>query len=109
MWQFNIPALMIGFCERTFTPGFAYNAQGKNPLEAALLQHKSARLIMTMGMPAPLYDLMLGAHGGRAFKSMLSFCGMKPVRATYLGSIEADLKTREKHLETVRKLGKQAR
>ncbi|MBW8882941.1 MAG: NAD(P)H-dependent oxidoreductase, partial [Asticcacaulis sp.] len=66
MWQFGIPALLKGFCERAFTPGFAYSVNTRNPLEAGLLKGHSVRLIQTTGMPETFYWLAFGAHGGRA-------------------------------------------
>ena len=108
MWQFGIPALVKGFCERAFTPGFAYNVKAKNPMQAALLRGRSARLIQTMGMPQAFYEIVFRAHGGKAFRSLLSFCGFNPVRATYLGMIEQGQTTRERHLARVRRLGGQA-
>jgi putative NADPH-quinone reductase len=109
MWQFGIPALMKGFCERTFTPGFAYTTDAKNPMESALLRGRSARLIQTMGMPQALYELIFRAHGGKAFKSLLSFCGFKPVRATYLGMVEQAPEIRAKYLARVRRMGSQGK
>jgi putative NADPH-quinone reductase len=105
MWQFGVPALLKGFCERTLTPGFAYSVTGKNPLEAALLKGRSVRLIQTMGMPAIFYTAAFRAHGGKAFRSLFSFCGFAPVRTTFLGMIESGDGTRRKHLSRVRKLG----
>ena len=32
LWQFSVPALLKGFCERTLALGFAYGLQGKNPV-----------------------------------------------------------------------------
>lgn len=108
MWQFNIPALLKGFCERAFTPDFAYRVNATTPMEAGLLKGRSARIIQTMGMPGPMYGMLFGAHGGRAFKSMLGFGGLAPVRCAFLGMIEAGDETRQRHLKRVRALGRAA-
>lgn len=105
MWQFGVPALLKGFCERAFTPGFAYATDAKNPLDAALLKGRSLRLIQTMGMPEALYALVFRAHGGKAFKSLFAFCGFSPVRLGLLGFIESGEAVRRKHLARARKLG----
>ena len=105
MWQFGIPALLKGFGERALTPGFAYALSGKNPLQLGLLKGRSARLIQTMGMPDSLYRLVYRAHGGKAFGSALGFCGIAPVRFTFLGLIESGDKTRRHYLDRVRRLG----
>ena len=106
MWQFGIPALLKGFCERVFTPGFAYAIDTKNPLDAALLKGRSVRLIQTTGMPGAFYWLAFGAHGGRAFQSLFGFCGCKPVRLTVLGMVEGGEQTRAHHLTQVAGLGR---
>lgn len=108
MWQFGMPALLKGFCERTFTPGFAYTVAARNPLQAGLLRGRSVRLVQTMGMPDAFYRVIFRAHGGKAFASLLTFCGLKPVRATYLGMIEQSEKGRAKHLKAVSRLGRSA-
>jgi len=105
MWQFGVPALLKGFCERVFAPGFAYSMTAGNPLDAALLKGRSVRLIQTMGMPAFLYATVFGGHGCKAFKSLFSFCGFRPVRATLLGMIESAPSTRQAHLARARTLG----
>lgn len=108
MWQFNVPALLKGFCERVFTPGFAYQIGAANPLDAALLKGRSVRLIQTMGMPGAVYWLAFKAHGGKAFSTLFSFCGMKPVRLSVLGLVEGGDTTRQHHLARARNLGRRA-
>jgi len=107
MWQFGIPALLKGFGERALVPGFAYAQAGKNPLQLGLLKGRTARLIQTMGMPDALYRLAYRAHGGKAFASALGFCGIAPVRFSFLGMIESGDKTRQAYLDRVRRLGVQ--
>ncbi|ESQ93036.1 hypothetical protein ABAC460_01925 [Asticcacaulis sp. AC460] len=106
MWQFNIPALLKGFCERVFTPGFAYSTNAENPLDAALLKGRSVRLIQTMGMPGAVYWLAFRAHGGKAFRNLFAFCGFKPVRLSVLGLVEDGADTRLNHLDRVENLGR---
>ncbi|EGF89992.1 flavodoxin-like fold family protein [Asticcacaulis biprosthecium C19] len=106
MWQFNVPALVKGFCERAFTPGFAYRTDAKNPLDAPLLKGRSVRLIQTMGMPGAVYWLAFRAHGGKAFKNLFGFCGFKPVRLSTLGLVEEGPETRQNHIAGVENLGR---
>jgi len=43
-----------------------------------------------MGMPALIYRLYFRAHGVRGLeRSVLKFAGMKPVRETLLGTVDA--------------------
>ena len=45
---------------------------------------------MTMGMPALFYRWFYRAHSLKSFeRNMLHFCGIRPVRATVIGSIES--------------------
>ena len=54
-----------------------------------ILKGKSARLIMTMGMPGWFYRLWFGAHALKLFRrSILGFTGVKPVRTTIHGMVE---------------------
>jgi NAD(P)H dehydrogenase (quinone) len=106
MWGYMIPALLKGFFERTFTPGFAYAAKSSNPLKRGLLGGKSARLIQTMGMPGLAYRLFYRAHGAKALKSMLKFCGITPVRIAYFGSIDTSDAGRKAYLEKTQELGR---
>jgi len=104
LWQFSVPALLKGFCERTLTLGFAYDLQGKNPVLP--LQGKSVRLIQTMGMPGFAYRWIFREYGEKTFKAMLRFIGMKPVRVTYCGLAESlDESRRSRYLMDVKRLG----
>jgi putative NADPH-quinone reductase len=109
MWGYMIPALLKGFFERTFTPGFAYAKKSTNPLKSGLLSGKSARIIQTTGMPSIFYRLFYWAHGAKALKSMLKFCGISPVRITYFGSVDESEDKRKIYLEKTRRLGNDGR
>ena len=106
MWGYMIPALLKGFFERTFTPGFAYAEKSSNPLKSGLLIGKSARIIQTTGMPSLVYRLLYRAHGAKALKSMLKFCGIAPVCITYFGSIDESDAKRKTYLERTQALGR---
>lgn len=104
LWQFSVPALLKGFCERTLALGFAYELQGKNPVLP--LKGKSVRLIQTMGMLGFAYRWIFHEYGEKAFKTMLRFIGMKPVRVTYCGLAESlDESRRYRYLMDVKRLG----
>jgi len=105
MWAYMIPALLKGFFERTFTPGFAYAVKSSNPLKSGMLAGKSVRLIQTMGMPGLAYRLLYQGHGAKALKSMLKFCGISPVRITYFGMIDEGDPRRKTYLAKAQALG----
>jgi len=106
MWGYMIPALLKGFFERTFTQGFAYTVKSSNPLKSGLLSGKSARIIQTMGMPGIVYRLLYQAHGAKALRDMLKFCGIAPIRISYLGSIDESENKRKTYLERMQALGR---
>lgn len=106
MWGFMIPALLKGFFERTFTPGFAYAEKSSNHLNGGLLSGKSARIIQTMGMPGLVYRLFYQAHGAKALRDMLKFCSIAPIRISYFGSIDDSENKRKTYLERTQALGR---
>jgi putative NADPH-quinone reductase len=109
LWEYMIPALLKGFLERTFTRGFAY-LERDSQKKGKLLAGKSARLIQTSGMPALIYRFWYRAHGAKALRDLLGFCGIRPARATYFGTIEAtDDARRKEWLNKVRLLGSKAK
>ena len=76
-----------------------------------MFKGKSAHVIMTMGMPGLIYRWYYGAHALKLLKrNILHFIGIKPVRSTIYGMIEAvgDDK-RKQWLREVEALGHQAR
>jgi len=88
LWDGDMPAVLKGFIEQTFRPGFAleYGA-GPLGLPKRLLTGKSARIVVTMGMPAMFYRTVFRAHAVKAFEAMLRFNGVSPVRVTLLGNV----------------------
>src|SRR5215204_6174374 len=54
LWLGSIPALLKAFFEQAFPPGFAIKV-GSRTLWPGKLTGKSARVVITMGMPAYIY------------------------------------------------------
>jgi putative NADPH-quinone reductase len=88
LWIGDVPALFKAFIEQTFRPGFAMSTAAKGGLPRGLLRGKSARLVVTMGMPAPAYRVIFGAHTLRSLVMGLKMCGISPVRDTLIGGVE---------------------
>jgi putative NADPH-quinone reductase len=106
LWHGTMPALLKGFLEHIFRPGFAmeYKEQG---FPKRLLAGRSARIVVTMGMPVLLYRWYFGAYGLRGFeRSMLSFAGIKPIRESLYGLTLADAKKRARWIEDMRNHGR---
>ena len=105
LWHGTMPALFKGFLEHIFRPGFAMEYQ-KEGFPKRLLAGRSARIVVTMGMPVLLYRWYFGGYGLRAFeRSMLSFAGIKPVRESLYGLSFADEKKRARWIEDMRRHG----
>lgn len=107
LWLGALPGLLKGFLEQIFRPGFAIG-MGKRTLSPGLLKGKSARIVVTMGMPGFLYRWFFRAHSVKSLKrNILYFVGIKPVRTTIVGTVENPA-ARERALEAMRKFGREA-
>lgn len=89
-WWGTFPALLKGFIDRTFLPGFAFKYKGGGFPEQ-LLKGKTAQIIMTLDTPIWFYYLFMRAPGLKIMKSgILGYCGIKvnsiklfgPIRGT---------------------------
>lgn len=106
LWLGTMPAVLKNFFEQALRPGFALDGE-KQARAAQLLRGRSARIIITMGMPALAYRWWYGAHSLKSLeRNILRFCGIAPVRATLFGmagqSGKADTRRR---FGTVKALG----
>ena len=107
LWHGTMPALFKGFLEHIFRPGFAMEYR-EHGFPKRLLAGRSARVVVTMGMPVAFYRWYFGAFGVRGFeRSMLRFAGIKPVRESFYGLTLADDKKRAAWLADMRRLGGQ--
>jgi putative NADPH-quinone reductase len=89
LWHGTMPALLRAFIEQVMRPGVAleYRKQG---FPRRLLSGRSARLVVTMGMPAMIYRWYFRTHGVRGLeRSILGFAGMRPIRESLLGMVNA--------------------
>jgi len=110
LWLGSMPALLKGFFEQVLRPGFAFAAATGRGLPRKLLRGKSARIIVTMGMPALFYRWYFRAHSLKSLeRNVLQFCGLKPVRACVVGMVESmSQAARGNWLARVQKLGQEA-
>jgi putative NADPH-quinone reductase len=109
LWLGSAPALLKGFLEQVMRPGFAIRS-GARTLRPGLLTGKSARIVVTMGMPGFVYRWYFGAHSLKSLeRNILRFCGIGPIRRTLIGSVEAGgAPAHEKWLKMMQALGRQA-
>lgn len=111
VWWGMPPALLKGFIDRVFLPGFAFQYRQQGRSWDRLLTGRTARVFVTMDAPLWYYRLVNGQPAHRAFKGMiLKFCGINPVRFTNFSSVrQASEKQIQRWLETTEKLGGQAK
>ncbi|MFG6160291.1 NAD(P)H-dependent oxidoreductase [Halomonas sp. 1390] len=106
LWLGDMPALVKGFLEQVMRPHFAFEYVDGNPLGRKGLTGRSARVVVTMGMPAAIYRHVYRAHSVKSLeRNILGFVGFAPVRETLIGSVEnldeADCQAWFKRLETL--------
>ncbi len=97
-WWGTYPALLKGFIDRVFLPGFSFQPRENSVMWDKLLTGKTARLIVTMDTPKWYYSLIYRSPGYNSMKKgVLEFCGVKPVKITSFtpikGSTDAKRKT----------------
>ncbi|WP_256754765.1 NAD(P)H-dependent oxidoreductase [Mesorhizobium sp. Mes31] len=112
LWLGTMPAMLKAFLEQVMRPGtaFAYPDKGGG-FTKTLLRGRSARVVVTMGMPSVLYRLWFLGHGLAGMRrSILHFVGISPVRETLFGMVAAASDaTRAKWIRQMRGLGERAR
>ena len=102
LWLGSMPALLKAFFEQVLRPGFAF-AYGKGKgLPKKLLAGKSARLVVTMGMPSMFFRLYYRSHSVRSLaRNILGFVGFKPVRVSLIGNVEGSAKARKHSIDAL--------
>jgi NAD(P)H dehydrogenase (quinone) len=110
LWCGDMPAIMKGFIERVLQRDLLTIRAAGGKADWKILKGKSARVIMTMGMPGWFYRWYFGAHALKLLKrNILHFTGVRPVRSTIYGMIEAVSDDKRKEwLREVEVLGRQA-
>jgi putative NADPH-quinone reductase len=110
LWLGSMPGLLKTFFEQLLRPGFAFKVSRSSRLPRKLLKGKSARIVVTMGMPALFYRWYFRAHSLKSLeRNILAFCGFHPVRASLIGTVEAmDLAARRDCLLKFELLGRRA-
>jgi putative NADPH-quinone reductase len=110
LWLGDMPAVLKGFLEQVARPGFAIGPEGAKPFGHKPLSGRSARVVVTMGMPALAYRWYFRAHSLKSLeRNILGFIGFAPIKETLVGSVdqlgEAGV---ARWLARLRKLGREA-
>jgi putative NADPH-quinone reductase len=106
LWLGGPPALLKAYMEQLARDNFLLG-KSDGGFPKGRLKGRSARVIVTMGMPALIYRLMYGAHGVKAFnRSILNLAGIKPVTTTLFGGRQIQPPQSAKTIQTIRDVGR---
>ena len=108
-WWGGLPALLKGFVDRVFLPGFAFKYRKDSPWWDRLLTGRSARLLVTMDTPPWYYRWVYRMPGHNQMRrTILEYCGIRPVRISQFGRVKGSPTTqRAMWLEAARRAGRE--
>lgn len=108
VWWGSVPAIMKGFIDRVFLPGFAFKKRENSVWWDKFLIEKTARLICTLDQPAWFYKWINKSPSHNAVKKLtLHFVGIRKVKITTIGPLRLSKDSfRSKWLEKIEKLGR---
>lgn len=88
LWMGDMPALLKAFIEQVARPGLAGAASADGSLPPQALKGRSARIVVTMGMPALVYRWYFRAHSVKSLeRNILGILGVAPVHETLIGGV----------------------
>jgi putative NADPH-quinone reductase len=110
LWLGDMPAILKGFLERILQPSLLEKQAQGEKASWKFFSKKSARVVITMGMPGFIYRFWFGAHALKLLRrNILHFVGIKPVAATILGGVASvSVERRRQWLADMEKLGTHA-
>lgn len=110
LWMGDMPALLKGFIEQVARPGLAGMPTSDGSMPPKALKGRSARLVVTMGMPALVYRYYFRAHSLKSLeRNILGMVGIAPVHETLIGLVERlDEVKISRWTARMRKLGRDA-
>lgn len=108
VWWGGLPAITKGFIDRLFLPGFAFQYRENSHFWDKLLKGKTAHIITTLDQPGFFYRLVFHRPSvNQLRRSVLKFCGISPVKVSYIGIIRNSTpEMRKRWLEKVESWGK---
>lgn len=109
-WWGAMPALLKGFIDRVFLPGFAFKYRQNSKFWDKLLAGRSAHLLVTMDTPPWYYRWIFSMPGHHQMKkTILEFSGIKPVKISSFGPImNSSTKQREQWTAQALDFGREA-
>lgn len=96
LWLGTMPALLKGFLEQVLRYDFAFEPLTNGRFRARL-KGRSARVVVTMGMPVLAYRWFFRAHSLKSLeRNILKFAGIAPVRENLFGMVDQANEDRRK-------------
>lgn len=90
VWWAGLPAMLKGFIDRLFLPGMAFKPRENSVWWDKLLIGKTAHIITTLDAPVWYYRFFVGNPSvNQLKKATLEYCGIKPVKVTYLTPVKS--------------------
>lgn len=88
LWWLGMPAIMKGFLDRVFLPGFTFKTNKKGITEG-LLTGKTGRIITTAGdLSIDVYEDVYQSSGlVQLKKGILEYCGVSFIQSDFIGPI----------------------
>nr|WP_298165973.1 NAD(P)H-dependent oxidoreductase [uncultured Pseudomonas sp.] len=110
VWWGGIPALLKGFFDRTFLPGFAFKYRTRSQLWDKLLSGRTADLLVTMDTPPWYFRWIYGAPAHRQMiRTILGFSGIKTRRLSEFAPVRPSSEAqRQSWLRRAESLGSRA-
>jgi NAD(P)H dehydrogenase (quinone) len=107
MWWYGYPALLKGFIDRTFLPGITFEYVPGKAFPKKLFNGKTGRVIITADTPKWYNSIIMQSPAINQFKKgTLQFCGINPVKVSYIAPIKGSTEAfRNKWLTKIRKMG----
>ena len=108
LWAGDMPAMLKGFFEQVMRPSFS--GEHANFFDKKVLSGRSARVVVTMGMPAIIYRWYFRAHSIKSLeRNLLGIVGIAPVHETLIG-LTGNMKPidAKKWLSKLKRLGEKA-
>ncbi len=88
LWLGDMPALLKGFLEQLMRPGLNGEVPRDGGMPPKGLKGRSARVVVTMGMPALVYRWVFRAHSLKSLeRNILGMVGIAPVDETLVGLV----------------------
>jgi len=108
LWLGSMPSATRAFFEQAARASFFLDTgDNSHQWPQRMMKGKSARVVVTMGMPSIAYKMLFGSASLKAIeKGLFGISGFKPIKHTILGAVESANKEKYKTwLAKMRKLG----